>query len=537
MVYHQDMVTGLHHTQIHLRPWVALIAMLALAACAPTSEIVRIGPQTMEGFGAPSTQTAPRLAESVNERADRAVESLRRSLRNDTASIGRWLSDIDGYRINEIRWQLQAHRNDPLLRPWLELALMIHTQRLNPRALDTDLARWTQAHRHHLPSEQMRAEAIEWVDAWRMQAHGPQTIGIVLPGDSALSTPGEVIKDGILDAWLTLDVERRPDLYFYYIDDDAPEGLYQVPQRAINDGVDWLIGPLPRMQVERILKDRSARWMIPTLFLNVPQPEALQRALGDRRVAFALSPEDDARQAAIYARQLGLRHALVLEQDTSWGQRMGDTFKTQFKAQGGQVIEQAAYDPAAVDHSELLEAVLGLNDSKRRIDAVQRLVDEPIESQPERRRDIDMIFLASRAADTRQIRPQLQFFRAEDLPVVATSHAVDGSVDGRRDVDLEGMYLPMPPWFIENTAQGRARVSAEARHAQLSTPALSHLYAMGQDLTGLMHWLEVLQHDPDAELLGMTGTLSISSAGEVERQLTWVQIEDGQSQSQPRRRQ
>jgi len=257
--------------------------------------------------------------------------------------------------------------------------------------------------------------------------------------------------------------------------------------------------------------------------------------LGQRRIAFALSPEDDAQQAAIYARQLGLGRALVLEQNTSWGGRMGETFAAHFRSLGGEVVEQAAYDPQVVDHSALLESVLGLNDSKRRIEEIEGLINEPITSQPERRRDVDMIFLASRAADTRQIRPQLQFFRAEDLPVIATAHAVDGSVDERRDVDLEGMYLPMPPWFIESTSPGRARIDAEARHEQLNTPALSHLYAMGQDLTTLMQWLKWLQHDPDAQFSGMTGTLSISSLGEVQRELNWVQIEDGQSQVQPRR--
>ncbi len=534
MVYHRVMIKRLTPAQMRFRSLVALTALLIVAACAPRSEFVRGTPEELEDYGTEYARAERRSAESSNERADSAVQSLQNRLRNGTASADQWLSDMDRYRINEIQWQLQTHRDDPLLRPWLELALMVQTQRLSPEAMEADLARWAQAYQNQLPSEDIRLDTLAWVDAWRVQAHGPQTIGIILPGDSALATPGEAIKDGILDAWLALDVERRPDLFFYYVDDDAPQSLYQVPQLAIEDGVDWLIGPLPRTQVEQILKDRSARWMIPTLFLNVPRPEGLRQSLGNRRIAFALSPEDDAREAAIYARQLGLGRALILEQDTSWGGRMGETFAREFQSLGGQVIEQAAYDPQVVDHTELLESVLGLNDSKRRIEDVERLINEPIASQPERRRDIDMIFLASRAADTRQIRPQLQFFRAEDLPVIATAHAVDGSVDERRDVDLEGMYLPMPPWFIETTPPGQARINAEARHGQLSTPALSHLYAMGQDLTTLMQWLEVLQHDPDAELMGMTGTLSISPVGEVERELTWVQIEEGQSQSQTR---
>lgn len=530
MVYHQGMIASLPHA--HIRIFWIVFGLSVLAGCAPTGEFVRSGPQVIDGYTDAQTRAERRLAETSEERADRAVQALRSRLRTDTVSTERWLSDLAQYRINEIRWQLQTHRDDLQLRPWLELALMVQTQRLNPSVLSADLARWERAYRNQLPSQTILAEATSWVDKWRMDSHGPKTIGIILPGESALSTPGEAIKDGILDAWLALDIERRPELFFYYVDDDQPQSLYQVPQMAIDDGVDWLVGPLPRMQVEQILKDRSARWMTPTLFLNLPRPEGLRQALGNRRLAFALSPEDDARQAAIYARQAGLERALVLEQNTAWGQRMGDTFANQFRAQGGRVIEQASYNPMVVDHSDLLESVLGLNDSKRRIETLQRLLGEPLQSQPERRGDIDMIFLASQAADARQIRPQLQFFRAGDLPVIATAHALDGSVDGRRDVDLEGLYLPMPPWFIGTSHPGKERAHAEARHQQLSTPALSHLYAMGRDLTGVMRWLGVMQDDADAQLLGMTGTLSISASGEVERELTWVQIENGQSTPQ-----
>ncbi len=532
MVYHQGMTHPL--SLMPIRVISGLFALAVLAACAPSNEFVRTGPAALEGYGGVEIRSERRLAETSEERADSAIRALRASLRADRESTQSWLSDLAGYRINEIRWQLQTHRNDSLLRPWLELALMVQSHRLNPVRLDAELARWAGAYQGRLPSEEMASEAVSWVNDWRMRIHGPQKIGIVLPGESVLSTPGDAIKDGILDAWLALDIEHRPELFFYYVDDDQPQSLSRIPQLARNDGVEWLVGPLPRSQVERILKDRSARWMMPTLFLNVPRPEGLRRALGSQRLAFALSPEDDARQAAIYARQLGLAHALVLEQDTAWGQRMGKTFVGQFKALGGQVIEQAAYNPMVVDHSDLLESVLGLNDSKRRIDALENLLAEPLQSQPERRTDIDMIFLASRAADARQIRPQLQFFRAEDLPVIATAHAVDGSVDNRRDVDLEGLYLPMPPWFIDTTAQGKERSSAQARHQQLNTPALSHLYAMGRDLMAVMQWIGVLRQDPDAQLFGMTGTLSVSTSGEVERELTWVHIEDGQSKTQPR---
>lgn len=532
MVYHQTMSPACP-APARLARVFGLLAVVCglLAACAPT------GPtrtsDTRPDFDVTSNLGAtadPRAATTAQQRADRAVAAIETELASNALSVPAMLDRLSAYTINELSWQLRQQPSDTALTPWLELALIVQTQKLQPERLDTQLALWQTRHRTQIETASRHAEqARQWVDGWREQAHGPETIGVVLPGQSSLATPGKRIRDGLMSAWLSLPAQHRPRLKFYYVDDDDSGDLFRAVAQAEQDQVEWLIGPLPRQQVEFVLSNRSARWSMPTLFLNLPRPEGLKRALGERRLAFALDPETESMWAARHAARMGLDRALVLAQDTAWGDRMASQFIETFQQSGQVIVDQATYNPARVDHSDLLERVLGLDQSNARIEAVADILGEPVEAQPQRRQDIEFIFLAARADDARQIRPQLRFFRAEDLPVVSTSYAVDGAVDARRDVDLEGVWMPMAPWFLNERATTEQRRQARALYPQLTTPTLSHLYAMGKDLVMLMRWWNAMQADPDLNAPGLTGRLRVDASGQIQRELPWVSIEGGRA--------
>ena len=508
-----------------------MVLVLVVASCAPTgpkrTSEPTAGLDWSAGLGVPSD---PRAATTAEQRADQAVAEIEAQLASNELSVGALLDRLSPYTINELSWQLRQARDKPALSSWLELALIVETHKLHPAQLDRQLDLWQTRRGNQLgfagaPTQQ----AHEWVQSWRNQSHGPKTIGIVLPGQSSLATPGKRIRDGLINAWLDLSADQRPELKFYYVDDDDARDLLGVIDQATQDEVEWLIGPLPREQVEFVLANRSARWSVPTLFLNLPRPAGLRRALGGPRLAFALDPETEAVWAARHAARMGLDRGLVLAQDSAWGDRMATQFVQTFRQSGQTIIDRAVYDPAQVDHSALLERVLGLDQSRARIDRVSDILGESVDAQPQRRQDIEFIFLAARADDARQIRPQLRFFRAEDLPIVSTSYAVEGAVDPRRDVDLEGIWMPMAPWFMNETALAEQRREASELYPQMTTPTLSHLYAMGQDLVALMRWWDAMLEDPNLSLPGLTGQLRVDAQGQIQRKLPWVLVESGRA--------
>ncbi len=533
MVYHQAMKALWPLISSHVRAGGLLIlALVLLSSCAPTGP-VRTDPPGSD-FDVSSnlgTTAEPRAATTDQQRADQAIETIKRQLTSGGVAVPQMLDWLAPYTINELNWQLRQQSHRAPISPWLELALIVQTQKLQPERLNDQLNLWQVRHQARLSQASAHAEAArQWVSTWRGQSHGPRIIGLVLPGQSSLAAPGKRIRDGLMSAWLQLPAQLRPQLKFYYVNDDDTAGLFQALEQAKQDNVKWLIGPLPREQVEFVLANRSARWSVPTLFLNLPRPAGLKSALGGQRLAFALDPETDAHWAARYAARMGWDRALVLAQDTPWGDRMAEEFMASFKKVGHTVVDQAAYNPARVDHSDLLERVLGLDESNARIEALSDILGQPIDAEPQRRRDIEFIFLAARAEDARQLRPQLRFFRAEDLPVVSTSYAIEGAPNPRRDVDLEGVWLPLAPWFLNEPETTTLRQQAQARYPQLTTPTLSHLHAMGQDLVTLMRWWDAMQQDPDLKAPGLTGQLRVASSGQIKRELPWVSIDNGRAQ-------
>ena len=167
----------------------------------------------------------------------------------------------------------------------------------------------------------------------------------------------------------------------------------------------------------------------------------------------------------------------------------------------------------------MLEVLLELDRSQQRVNDLASVLGQPVEGMPEPRTDADLVFLAARADDARQIRPQLRFFRIGELPVFGTSHLIAGAPDPRRDADLDGVVLPLAPWFLDITSRGADRSRAEAMYRHLDNPTLSLLYALGADAFELVRWLGMMQQDPELYLAARTGRLRLPDGRVVERDL------------------
>src|SRR3546814_8291778 len=79
---------------------------------------------------------------------------------------------------------------------------------------------------------------------------------------------------------------------------------------------------------------------------------------------------------------------------------------------------------------------MGVSPSEDRHRSLTTTLGEKSEFEPQRRADIDMIFLGARGQDARALIPQLLFNRAGGLPIYATALISDGkpsaAVDGLR---------------------------------------------------------------------------------------------------------
>jgi outer membrane PBP1 activator LpoA protein len=191
-------------------------------------------------------------------------------------------------------------------------------------------------------------------------------------------------------------------------------------------------------------------------------------------------------------------------------------------------VAASRYPEEENDHSALLERALRLDESKQRGQQLENTLQIPLEFEPVRRSDVDVIFMAASATQAKQIRPQLRFLDAGDVPVYATGRIYSGEPDPALNQDLDGVRFPITPWALEH-----AKRKSIPDLASLRNGAMASLFALGQDAWNLLPWLELMRKDPDFAFPGASGTYSIDrgsidrDGGGLHREPAWAVFSGG----------
>ena len=283
-----------------------------------------------------------------------------------------------------------------------------------------------------------------------------------------------------------------------------------------------VIGPLVKESVEQMARASSLE--VPVLALNQIQTQAPPP---DNLYQFGLTPEDEARQVAERAWVDGHTRAIVLTPQGEWGERIFDSFRNRWVGLGGKIVERQVYDPKKNDFSIPIRTLLNIDESYQRQRSIRNALGRKVEFEPRRRQDADFIFLLAKTILARQIRPQLQFHHASNLPIYTTSHSYSGVPDHKKDLDLEGVVFPDIPWLLAN--EGDQPLSRALMQETLSKKSSNYgrLYAMGIDSYRMMPHLARLQSSSRETLDGKTGILYIGRHNHVHRQLVWARMKKG----------
>ncbi len=176
------------------------------------------------------------------------------------------------------------------------------------------------------------------------------------------------------------------------------------------------------------------------------------------------------------------------------------------------------------DYSDQIQTALRLKDSQSRHKRLENALGTTLAFQPRKRGDIDLLFTPAPAATARQIRPQLRFFFAGDLPAYATSDAYEPGVAGNQDLD--GLIFPDMPWMLgaDGTSARLRAATSEAWGADVR--GRGRLYAFGYDAWLLYQGLRG-GAALSAPIDGVTGRLSVDSERRVRRELDWAQMRGG----------
>ena len=296
-------------------------------------------------------------------------------------------------------------------------------------------------------------------------------------------------------------------------------GTLQAYRQAVADGATFVVGPLLKENIAELAESGIATT---TLALNFLPDDA---AAVDGLYQFSLSPENEASQVADRATTLGQYRALALAPNNAWGRRVLSSFMESFQARGGQLLDYRLYDANSPDFSSGIQQLLLIDESRAREQRLEANLGIPLEYEPRRRSDLDLIFLAATEKAGKLIRPQLRFHYAGSVPTYATSAIYqEGSRNNR---DLNGIMFPDIPWIIEPDGQSLAVRETLAQHWPAQAKRRSRLYALGFDAYRLIPLLNGDARWRADALQGMTGTLYIDENGKILRGLAWARIRGG----------
>lgn len=331
-------------------------------------------------------------------------------------------------------------------------------------------------------------------------------VGLLLPLTGPLAAPAEAVRDGFISAHLRAGGKGTVKVYDAGSTGDSTLAAYR---QALSDGAALIVGPLRKESVAALAADGKPS--VPVLALNyLDDPSAAP----SKFFQFGLSPEDEARAAAERAIADGDRRALAMVPNNEWGQRVFNAFDKRLRELGGSVLQTARYTPGKADYTQTIPDLMRLDASEARHKALTGIIGTQTEFEPHRRDDVDLIFLAARAADARLIWPQFRFFRATDLPAYATSLVYEG----RSDKDLNGVRFCDMPWMVQS--EGNYATERSQTGDLVSLRNQPRLFALGRDAYTLAGLIGSDQIQSGTAYPAATGNLQLSGKSVISRGLT-----------------
>lgn len=318
----------------------------------------------------------------------------------------------------------------------------------------------------------------------------PQHITLLLPLEGSYAASSKAIQQGFMNAYQT---GAEADTIQVNTIDTSKQDIVSAYQQAVSSGADFIVGPLTKPDVQTLVEKGNDT--TPTLTLNYLNADANTQP---NVYQFGLSPFDEAKQAAVLAKQKNLNSVIIIAPKSAWGEGVANAFQEKWLALGGKVTATLMYNGSNDSLSTQVSNVLQYKES-----ADKNVV-------PTHREDFDSVFLVATPETARLIKPLLKFYYAGDIPVYSTSMVYSGKPQPNLDDDLDGItFCDAPVALGTNDNSGNIRLTA-----------------LGNDAYHIAMQLNQLSINQSA-IQGETGTLNLDAQHRIVRQLTCAEFQNG----------
>jgi outer membrane PBP1 activator LpoA protein len=311
--------------------------------------------------------------------------------------------------------------------------------------------------------------------------------------------------------------------------DTSAQPLDQVLAQVQQDGASIVVGPLLKNNVEELMKSNTT---LNVLALN--QPEQVQNRANI--CYFALSPEDEARDAARHIHEQGKQAPLLLTPRNTLGDRVANAFAQEWQQLGGGIVLQQKFGSS----SELRAGINGgagiaLSGSPITASLPQQqgvtigglnIPAPPTDAQISGGGKVDAAYIVATPEEIAFIKPMIAMRNGSQSGVTlyASSRSAQGTSGPDFRLEMDGLqYSEIPMLAGSNPA-----LMQQALSSVRNDYSLARLYAMGVDAWALANHFTQMRQVPGFEINGNTGDLTATQDCVINRKLSWLKYQQGQ---------
>ncbi|WP_145577265.1 penicillin-binding protein activator [Yersinia alsatica] len=304
--------------------------------------------------------------------------------------------------------------------------------------------------------------------------------------------------------------------------------------QAQQDGATLVVGPLLKPEVEQLSATPST---LNILALNQPEVSTNSPNI----CYFALSPEDEARDAAHHLWSQEKRMPLLLTPRGAFGDRIAKAFAEEWQKQGGQTVLQQNFGSTA----ELKQAInsgagirltgqpVAVSNTPAAAPASVTIagltipappVDAPVVSTSAGG-NIDAVYIIATPAELTLIKPMIDMATSTRTKpaLFASSRSYQAGAGPDYRLEMEGIQFSDIPLM----AGSNPALMQQAAAKYANDYSLVRLYAMGIDAWTLSNHFAEMRQIPGFQVSGTTGDLTASADCVITRKLPWLQYRQG----------
>ncbi|MBI6138122.1 penicillin-binding protein activator [Serratia plymuthica] len=308
--------------------------------------------------------------------------------------------------------------------------------------------------------------------------------------------------------------------------DTTSQPLAALLTQAQQDGATLVVGPLLKENVDQLSGSNTT---LNVLALNQPETPKDNPNI----CYFALSPEDEARDAARHIWEQQKRQPLLLIPRGSFGDRVAKAFNQEWQKLGGQTVLQQGIGSAG----ELRQAVNsgGIRMSGTQISAAPApqavtiagltIPAPPSDVPAESGGNVDAVYIVATQSQLTLIKPMIDMATtSRSKPAMyASSRSYQAGAGPDFRLEMEGLQFSDIPLLAGANPQLLQQASSRFRNDY----SLVRLYAMGMDAWTLANHFAEMRQLPGFQVSGTTGMLTASPSCVINRKLPWLQYRQG----------